>query len=117
MINIILFAIYVLFSAGALLLFKHYGLSAQSEMGSVFLRFHIMTVFAVFSYVASFVIWLVIVSRMKLSVAMPLNFGLVNLAVLIGAAFFLRERITAIQWAGAAVILIGIFMITQGEKA
>jgi drug/metabolite transporter (DMT)-like permease len=114
--TVILFAVYVTCSAGALLLFKHYGLEAQIETGSVLVKFHAMMLVALISYMFSFVLWLVIVSRIKLSVAMPLNFGFVNLVVLVGSVVFLREKVTPIQWAGVAVILVGIFMIAQGRE-
>jgi len=115
--NIAIFAVYVLISAGALLIYKHFGIETGGEDGQILLRFHMMSLVAILGYAVSFLLWLVIVTRMKLSVAMPLNFGLVNLAVLIGAAIFLREKITLLQWAGVAVIMAGIFMITQGGES
>lgn len=80
------------------------------------IRFSWKMLLGIVCYGCSFLLWLYIVSQMNLSLAMPLSVGLVNLLVLLGSSFFLKEQITAFQWAGVMVIVIGLALINIGGK-
>lgn len=80
------------------------------------IRFSWKMLLGIVCYGCSFLLWLYIVSQMNLSLAMPLSVGLVNLLVLLGSAFFLKEQITVFQWAGVMVIVVGLALINIGGK-
>ena len=59
-----------------------------------------------------FLLWLVVLSRLKLSVAIP--FTSINyILILLFSWLFLKETISAIQLAGVAVIIAGLFLVTR----
>jgi drug/metabolite transporter (DMT)-like permease len=51
---------------------------------------------------------------MKISLAMPISVGLVNILVIIGAILFIGENVTWLQWAGVLIILIGLLVTSFG---
>lgn len=64
----------------------------------------------IFLYVVSTVIWLMLLSRINLSVAYPgLSIG--YLIILIISWFYLKEAITSYQIIGVTLIVSGIFFI------
>lgn len=115
---IILFSIYVFLSAGGLILFKlgsknlqiHLSNSDFSVSGNWFI------ILGILFYLCSFILWLVIVNMTKLSLALPISVGIVNVLVLVGSALVLQEVISVVQWIGAAVIIIGILILSFGGK-
>ena len=114
---IILFVLYVLLSAGGLILFKlgSGDFSVALSVPRINVSLSIWALLGILSYCVSFVLWLIIISRISLSFAMPLSVGLVNICVLIGAAAVLHERIQPVQWIGTGVILVGLFLINAGS--
>jgi len=80
------------------------------------LHFRPLTGLAMICYGASFIMWAIIVERMPLSIAMPLNVGFVNLAVLLVSALYFKEIITLPQWIGAGAIILGVTLISMGGK-
>lgn len=56
--------------------------------------------------------WAWCLRRLPLGIAIPLYAGLAYLLSVLGAAFLLRERMTAPQIAGAGIILAGILLVT-----
>lgn len=115
---VVLFILYVCLSAGGLILFKlGSGDMRVNVTSTIFsIRFSWKMLLGIVCYGCSFLLWLYIVSQMNLSLAMPLSVGLVNLLVLLGSSFFLKEQITAFQWAGVMVIVIGLALINIGGK-
>lgn len=114
---IIMFIMYVLFSAGGLILFKLGTNGAEVKITTEFfsLKFSWIMLLGILFYACSFILWLLIVNSLDLSYAMPLSVGFVNLFVLIGSWLVLNENITFFQWIGAAVIIIGLFIINIGS--
>ena len=115
---VVLFILYVCLSAGGLILFKlGSGDMRVNVTSTIFsIRFSWKMLLGIVCYGCSFLLWLYIVSQMNLSLAMPLSVGLVNLLVLLGSAFFLKEQITVFQWVGVMVIVIGLALINIGGK-
>lgn len=110
---IILFLIYVLMSSGGLILFKlgSKDLSFNINSTGFNLSLNWIMLCGILCYLCSFVLWLVIVSKMNLSVAMPISVGLVNVLVLLGSLMVLNEKISIMQWVGTGVIIFGLFLI------
>ena len=114
--TIALFIIYVLLSAGGMILFKlgARDLSVSAKLPSLSVTLNAWMLLGIAFYCVSFVLWLVIASRLPLSFAMPVSVGLVNICVLIGAVLVLHEKIMPVQWAGVGVIIAGLFLINAG---
>ena len=69
----------------------------------------------IFIYVASFILWLVIIYRIDISIAMPLgSAAYVFIPVL--AIIFLHEQVSLLRWIGIAFVVAGIYFISQSKK-
>lgn len=69
-------------------------------------------------YAASTVLWLVVLSRVPLSIAYP--FGALNYVIVVGVALATGEVVTALRWLGVLLIMSGIVLVSArgiGEKA
>jgi multidrug transporter EmrE-like cation transporter len=56
--------------------------------------------------------WLMAISRVDLSWAYPL-LAMGYILILIFSAIFLREHVTLLRWIGAALIVLGVYLITR----
>jgi len=72
-----------------------------------------LVVTGLFCYVISAAIWLVVLSAVDLSFAYPF-IGLTYVLILIVSKFVLKEDVNPIRWAGAAIITIGVIVISRG---
>ncbi|OZU88379.1 hypothetical protein CIL03_12075 [Virgibacillus indicus] len=63
-------------------------------------------------YVFATVLWLYILTKMPFSIAYPFQSLAYVLGVFIGFAIF-KETVTPTQWAGAAVIVFGVYLIAR----
>jgi len=66
-----------------------------------------------FMYVISAALWLIVLSGVDLSFAYPF-IGLTYVFVLILSKFILKEDVNPIRWAGAAIITIGVIVLSRG---
>lgn len=114
MINIILFILYVLLSSSGLILFKLGSLNPNINIGLLGLNFtiSIKSIIGILCYGVSFILWMIIVSRMNLTVAMPLSVAIVNTLVVLGSCIFLKEKITLVQGIGIFIIIFGVSLIS-----
>ena len=71
---------------------------------------------AIACYIGAFCVWMLILRRSSLSLAFPLS-SLVFVGVLLGSWLGLGEHISALHWAGVAVIIAGIALLADGEPA
>lgn len=62
-------------------------------------------------YVASFLLWLTIVTKMPLTYAYPMSVGITLLATSLLAIFFLAETISLFRLIGMAMILLGVVIV------
>ncbi len=72
-----------------------------------------MVLIGLFCYVISAAIWLVVISAVDLSFAYPF-IGLTYVLILIVSKFILKEDVNPIRWAGAAIITIGVIVLSRG---
>ena len=114
MINVLLFIIYVILSSSGLILFKLGSLNPNLNINilDISIAFSIKSIIGILCYGCSFVLWMIIVSRMNLTVAMPLSVAIVNTLVLIGSCVFLKEKVTLVQGIGIFIIIFGVSLIS-----
>ena len=114
MINIILFILYVLLSSSGLILFKLGTINPNINLNilGISLNFSIKSIIGMLCYGFCFILWMIIVSRMNLTIAMPMSIAIVNTLVVLGSCIFLKEKITLIQCIGIFVIIFGVSLIS-----
>jgi len=66
-------------------------------------------------YVLNFFIWIVILYKVDLSIAMPVG-STVFIFVPIAAILFLHEQVSLVRWIGVACIVFGIHFVSQSKK-
>lgn len=118
MSNVIIFIIYVLLSSSGLILFKLGALNPNINFNilGLDLALSIKSIIGILCYGFSFVLWMIIVSRMNLTLAMPLSVAVVNTLVIIGSCFVLNEKVTSLQGIGIFIVILGVMLMTGGKK-
>ena len=67
-------------------------------------------------YALSFFVWIIILYKVDLSIAMPAD-SLSYIFVPLGAAFFLHEHISLLRWLGIFCIIGGIHFVAQSNRS
>ncbi len=65
--------------------------------------------------ILNFFLWIVILSRVDLSIAMPVG-STSYIFVAIVAMVFLHEHVSLLRWVGIALIVFGIHFVSQSTK-
>ena len=65
-------------------------------------------------YLGAFAVWLVILSRIELSVAYPVAIGLTLVLVSVSSAVLLKEPVELARVLGIVLILAGISLVVRG---
>jgi len=66
-------------------------------------------------YLASFILWLVIIYQIDLSIALPLG-SAVYAFIPILAIIFLNEHVSPLRWLGICLVIMGIYFTAQSSK-
>ena len=116
--NILLFALYVILSSSGLILFKMGSLNPNLHYHilGLSLNISVKSIIGIFCYGASFLLWMLIISRTNLTIAMPLSIALVNTLVIVGSCLFLKEKITLMQGIGIFIVILGVCIMSWGRK-
>ena len=67
-------------------------------------------------YVASFVGWVLVLSRIRLSIAYP-ALAMMYLLIPLVSWFLLSEQVSRMHWAGIGVIIVGVSLILRAGLA
>lgn len=115
---ILLFALYVVLSSSGLILFKIGSLNPNLHFHffGLTLNISVKSIIGILCYGASFLLWMIIISKTNLTIAMPLSIALVNTLVIIGSCLFLKEKITLIQGIGIFIVIFGVSIMSWGRK-
>lgn len=70
-------------------------------------------IIGIFLYFGGFLLWLYVISHMKLSVAYPIAITLSVISVLLASLFILKEKITSEMFLGTLFCLFGIWLIVR----
>jgi multidrug transporter EmrE-like cation transporter len=114
-LDVVLFCIYTAASVAGLIIIKA-GL-AQPQAGGQAASFLMTPTFIVgigsLLYIASFLIWLVILGRNDLSVVYPIAVGLTLIFSTLAASIVIGETISPARCLGVLVIFLGILLVTR----
>jgi multidrug transporter EmrE-like cation transporter len=112
---VLLFAAFVAATSSGLLVFKYGWPGFQDALasGRWFSRSALLVLLGAGLYATSFLLWLIIVSRLALTVAYPVAIGLSLVAITAGATVWLGEPLTMTRVAGAVLILAGVALIVH----
>jgi undecaprenyl phosphate-alpha-L-ara4N flippase subunit ArnE len=92
-----------IFLKRAMSLREHGGEKARGWIGMLVIGIATMTVW--------FLLWLGLMPRLDLSKLMPFE-GISPLLIVLGAAFFLRERLNWRGWAGVGLTSLGVILVS-----
>lgn len=111
----ITFFIYVILSSMGIILFKLGASEASVSLTKGLLNFQMsyISMIGLLCYLLSFVLWMYIIANKNVSYIVPLGLGLTNVMILVGSYFILGESISMMNIVGAAVILIGVLIISM----
>ena len=113
MITLLLFILYVAMSASGLLLIKMGadGGSLTTLNGILNIQISFKLVLGLIIYVCSFILSIIVMSRMKLSVFYPIGAGSILVLTCLLGVFFLREQLGLSQIIGILLVLCGVIVI------
>lgn len=66
-------------------------------------------------YIISFFLWIVVLSRIELSIALPVS-SVCYLLTPLFAVIFLHEKIDAVRWLGIFLIIAGIYFVSESKR-
>lgn len=66
-------------------------------------------------YGLSTIVYVLVLSKINLSVAYPVVIGLTVITTTIAGATLLHEQVTSVNWAGIGLTIAGIFAIAFGK--
>lgn len=115
---IIMFICYVLLASSGLILFKLGSANNNLTLNifGVSINYSIKMILGLLCYGLSFILWMLIVSKMNLTIAMPLNVAIVNTLVVVESCLVLKERITPMQGIGIFIVILGVCVMTWGKN-
>lgn len=115
---ILMFILYVILASSGLILFKLGSMNATLSLNlfSFTINYSIKMILGLLCYGCSFILWMLIVSKSDLTIAMPLSVALVNTLVIVGSCLVLKERITFTQGIGIFIVILGVCIMTYGGK-
>ena len=115
---IIMFNCYVLLASSGLILFKLGSINNNLTLNvfGLSINYSVKMILGLLCYGFSFILWMLIVSKMNLTIAMPLSVAIVNTLVIVESCIILKEKITMIQGIGIFIVLFGVCIMTWGGK-
>lgn len=118
MMIVIMFILYVFLASSGLILFKLGSLNSNLELNlfSITVNYSIEMLIGLICYGCSFLLWMFIVSKVDLTLAMPLSVAIVNTLVVVASYIILKEKITLYQGIGIFIIIFGVCLMTWGGK-
>ncbi|MDR1440244.1 MAG: hypothetical protein LBJ10_09680 [Clostridiales bacterium] len=113
----ILLAIYIACSGTAMLFMKTgtQALTLQLGKGALQLGMGYSLIIGMALYIASFLMSIALMQRMNLTYMYPIAAGLINALVCVASVLVLKESVSALGWAGIALISVGVVLINLGK--
>lgn len=107
---IVLFITYVVLASSGLVLFKMGSINSNFSFSILkhTINFSWKTIIGLLCYGFSFLLWMYIVSKTDLTLAMPLSVALVNTLVVVESCMLLNEKMSFIKGLGIFLIIFGV---------
>src|SRR5687767_2672735 len=112
--NTALMILYVLFAVGGSTLIKAGSDTSAKVLFTlpvVAMNISAVTLFGILAYGASFVLYIILLSRFDLSFISPLLVGFVYVLLMFTAFFLFKESFTVYKILGCSFILIGVILV------
>jgi len=112
--NIALMVMYIVFAVAGSTLIKAgstAGAKVLFTLPAISMNVSAATLFGILAYGASFVLYVVLLSRFDLSFISPLLVGFVYVLLMFTAFFLFKESFTVYKILGCSLILIGILLV------
>ena len=115
---IIIFTCYVLLASSGLILFKSGSLNANLTLNifGLAINYSVKMILGMLCYGFSFLLWMLIVSKMNLTIAMPLSVAIVNTLIVVESVLILKEKMAITQGIGIFIVIVGVCIMTFGGK-
>lgn len=113
--NILLVAIYAVFSVVGLVCYK-YGTNINFNFGfkdsSINFNMHIMAIIGLAFYLMSFLLYMLVLLKFNLTDILPIISAITSIAIYILSIIILKEPINIQKIIGAIIIAIGVFIMS-----
>lgn len=112
--NFVVIAIYLILTCLGLILFKlgaASGYKISFTNGLLNIKVNYLAILGLLSYIGSFMVYLGLVSKMKLSYLVPFTTGVVQVIILIASAVIFKETISTSNIIGIALVILGIILM------
>ena len=115
---IIIFTCYVLLASSGLILFKSGSLNANLTLNifGLAINYSVKMILGMLCNGFSFLLWMLIVSKMNLTIAMPLSVAIVNTLIVVESVLILKEKMAITQGIGIFIVIVGVCIMTFGGK-
>jgi len=85
----------------------------KNTYGFIYELFNLNLIFGIFLYIAGFITWLYVLSKMSLNTAYPIAVTLSFLAILVFSTLLLKEKFTLNIGIGSLLCVVGIIFILK----
>ena len=110
---VVIFCIYIFFSTAGLFLIKIGGKDTSFSINNNFLKLDINLILltGMICYVISFLLYIYIINKNRLSYIVPVSAGILNIVVFLLGVFILKEKINVFSIIGLILIIFGVFLM------
>lgn len=111
---VILISIYLLLTVSGLVLFKlgsNENLNFKLTAGNFVLNFNYKVILGLCAYIASFLMYMFLVSKFDLSYIVPITTGIVYILTLISSVYIFKDKLYIQNLIGVILVLVGIVLI------
>ena len=114
-VNVLLVAAYAVFTVVGLICYK-YGTNINSNLVfkdlSINFNIHIVAIIGLVFYLISFLLYIIVLPKFNLTTILPIISAITSVGIYILSIIILKEPITIQKVIGAAIIAIGVFVMS-----
>lgn len=113
--NIILVAVYTAFTVAGLICYK-YGTNLSFDVSlkntNISFNIHLVAILGLVFYVISFALYMLVLPRFNLTYILPIISAITSILIYILSIVILKEEVDIQKIIGAAIIVIGVFIMS-----
>ena len=114
-LNIILVAIYAIFTVAGLICYK-YGTNISFDVSfknsNLNLDVHIIAIIGLIFYLISFLLYMLVLPKFNLTDILPIISAITSVAIYLLSIWVLGEEVTVQKTIGAIIIAVGVFIMS-----